>query len=191
METPGPARSHDPMVPGSSDRRNSSAESARLATGCLIPLVVLCYLGYRLTNPSDWVEITILGIPDGSKSIHLIAETPEGLAVIPPYHSKVLPFAGHRREGLAQGPLAVAWREADRYAMLIQSAEGAWSLRRVGSGEIRRPSAWRYLVGGSTAVIRVSEGDPPRAQSAEDVDRLLGPDPFAAISPATRHPALK
>lgn len=170
---PDAPRRSDPPPPPPRQRPPSG-----LATlGCLSPFLIVFYLLFRLTNPSDWVEVTARSIPGDAREVYLIAETSgvaEGLIC---YHSKVLPFPdryayGFTRADGASIPVPIQWRDADRYGVVVRMLDESWRIRWLGPDDLRKPFLWRHLVGGGTAEFHVPDLAGADKPSPSFLDRL-------------------
>ena len=157
--------------------RRQQPPSGLRTLGCLSPFLLILYLLFRLTNPSDWGEVTVRSIPEDAHGAFVIAESSGVAEALKVYHSKVLPFAswvepfGRNSVTGSWDPMDLAWRDADRYGVLSHGRDGSWKLWWLGPGDVRKPWIFRHL-GGGAAEFRVP--DPTRAEvpTREFVDFL-------------------
>jgi hypothetical protein len=149
-----------------------------ITLGCMSPFLLVFYLLFRVTNPSDWVEVTARSVPADARWVYLLAESEGRSRGLVPYHSKVLPFPDRYPCGFGRGglPVSIEWRDADRYAALARMRDGTWKLWRLGPDDVRKPFVWRHVVGGGTAEFRVPDSSRAEVPTREFVDGLdLGP----------------
>jgi hypothetical protein len=157
--------------------------SIGIRAGCLATLLAIlsvAYFAYLRCNPYDEVAATIRDVPRDTVFLCIVADTPQGVTVMPWYVKKVLPDTMHPDSCTVSFRLSgdtgahrgnVRWTKAKRIGVLQKTEADTWKIAWFDTlqSEVQRRS---LVFGGGTWEVSLRDANEEQDLPAETVQSL-------------------